>query len=204
MENNTSSDDVSNSPVRDLFLLSALWMPLGFFFWFQISTVLIIPVNKLLAWLLKINLGDMFYAITQNRYMLEIATNIPLNDKVDGRLAALAFDTNPMVYGYGLPVLFGLVMATPGNWKKRLRDLLGGYLVLIGVQTWGVFWEVQKLLEFTFVNSATAAQHASNIPPTLIALCYQLGYLILPAVLPVAWWIISNRSYLERHIVRRA
>ncbi len=201
MTKNSIDEGVSESPVRDLFLLSALWMPLGFFFWFQVSTILVIPVAKILEWLLKINLGDMFYAITQNFFILEIATNIPLNDKVDGRLAALSFDMNPMIYGYGLPVLFGLIMATPGSWKKRLLNLLGGYVVLIFVQTWGVFWEVQKVLEFTFVSSAAAAQNASNLPPTLIVLCYQMGYLILPAVLPVAWWVLSNRRYLERHIL---
>ncbi len=201
MTKDSIDEGVSTSPIRDLFLLSALWMPLGFFFWFQVSTILVIPVAKVLEWLLKMNMGDMFYAITQNFFMLEIATNIPLNDKVDGRLAALSFDMNPMIYGYGLPVIFGLIMATPGSWKKRLLNLLGGYVVLIIVQTWGVFWEVQKVLEFTFVGSAAAAQHASNLPPTLIVICYQMGYLILPAVLPVAWWVLSNRRYLERHIL---
>jgi len=198
-----SQEEVSASPVRDLFLLSALWMPLGFFFWFQISTVLVIPIAKLTAWLLKLNLAEMFYSVTQNSFMLEIATNIPLNDKVDGRLAALSFDINPMIYGYGLPVIFGLIMATPGSWKRRLLGLLGGYLVLIFVQTWGVFWEVQKVLEFTFASSAAAAREASNIPATLIAISYQMGYLILPAVLPVAWWIISNFKYLEQNIIKR-
>lgn len=202
MSNNSKDNEVSDSPVRDLFFLSALWMPLGFFFWFQVSTILMIPVSKLLGWLLKMNLGDMFYSITQSFYMLEVATNIPLNDRVDGRLAALSFDLNPMIYGYGLPVIFGLIMATPTSWKKRLLNLLGGYLVLIVVQTWGVFWEVQKLLEFTFVGNAATAAQASSLPPTLIAICYQMGYLILPAVMPVAWWIISNRSYLERHIIK--
>ena len=202
MSKNSIDNEVSDSPVRDLFFLSALWMPLGFFFWFQVSTILIIPVSKLLGWLLKMNLGDMFYSITQSFYMLEVATNIPLNDRVDGRLAALSFDLNPMIYGYGLPVIFGLIMATPTSWKKRLLNLLGGYLVLIVVQTWGVFWEVQKLLEFTFVGSAATAAQASSLPPTLIAISYQMGYLILPAVMPVAWWIISNRSYLERHIIK--
>jgi len=193
----------ANSPVRDLFLLSALWMPLGFFFWFKVSTLLVLPVARLSAWLLEKNLGDQFYELLQNSYMLEIATNIPLNEKVQGRLAALSFDVNPMIYGYGIPVLFGLIMATPGSWKKRLVDLFGGFFILVMIQTWGVFWEVQKNLKFTFPGTAATTATASDLSPTLIALCYQLGYLILPAVVPIAWWILRNRRFLEQQVLGR-
>ncbi|MCF6225649.1 MAG: hypothetical protein L3J22_05010 [Xanthomonadales bacterium] len=196
-------DLVSKSPVRDLFMLSALWMPLGFFFWFKVSTVLVIPVAGLVTWLLEQNLGESFYDLLQNSYMLEIATNIPLNEKVQGRLAALSFDVNPMVYGYGIPLIFGLIMATPGSWKKRMFDMLGGYFLLVVVQTWGVFWEVQKHLQFTFLGTAAGSATASELSPTVIALCYQLGYLILPAVVPVAWWILRNRVFLEQHVLDR-
>ena len=197
-----AAEENSTSPVRDLFMLSALWMPLGFFLWFNISTLLILPVARLSAWILKLDLGTMFYALTQNGYVLEVATNIPLNEKVQGRLAALSFDVNPMIYGYGIPLVFGLAMATPASWKKRLIDILGGYAVLVLVQIWGVFWEVQKNLEFTFAATASGALTVSNISPTLIAICYQLGYLILPAVVPISWWILRNRSFLEREILK--
>lgn len=196
-------DNSANSPVRDLFLLSALWMPLGFFFWFKVSTLLVLPVARLSAWLLEKSLGDQFYGLVQNSYLLEIATNIPLNEKVQGRLAALSFDVNPMIYGYGIPVLFGLILATPGSWKKRSADLLGGYLILVMLQTWGVFWEVQKSLKFTFPGTAATAATASDLSPTLIALCYQMGYLILPAVVPIAWWILRNRIFLEQQVLDR-
>jgi len=191
------------NPVRDLFMLSALWMPLGFFFWFKVSTVLVIPVTQVLSWLLEKTLGEMFYAVMQNSYMLEIATNIPLNEKVQGRLAALSFDVNPMVYGYGIPLIFGLIMATPGSWKKRLFDMAGGYFLLVTIQIWGVFWEIQKNLQFTFPGTAAGAATASDLSPTVIALCYQLGYLILPAVVPIAWWILRNRVFLEQHVLSR-
>ena len=205
MANETTKIEATaaKSPVRDLFLLSALWMPLGFFFWFKVSTLLVLPVARLSSWLLERNLGDQFYELLQNSYLLEIATNIPLNEKVQGRLAALSFDVNPMIYGYGIPVLFGLIMATPASWKKRFIDLFGGYGILVLIQTWGVFWEVQKNLEFTFPGTAAAAATASDLSPTLIALCYQLGYLILPAVVPIAWWILRNRAFLEQQVLGR-
>ncbi len=190
-----------NRPVQDLFLLSALWMPLGFFFWFKVSTILVLPVARLTAWLLEKNIGEMFYDLVQNSYLLEIATNIPLNERVQGRLAALSFDVNPMIYGYGIPVMFGLIMATPGSWKKRALDILGGYIVLVLVQTWGVFWEIQKSLAFTFPGTAAGAATASDLSPTLIALCYQMGYLIFPAVIPIVWWILRNRVFLEQHVL---
>jgi hypothetical protein len=37
----------------------------------------------------------------------------------------------------------------------------------------------------------------AGIDPNTIALAYQFGYLILPAVVPVALWISLNRAFIE-------
>jgi hypothetical protein len=34
--------------------------------------------------------------------------------------------------------------------------------------------------------------------PSAIALAYQFGYLILPAVVPVVLWIALNRAFIEQ------
>jgi hypothetical protein len=47
----------------------------------------------------------------------------------------------------------------------------------------------------------TAVQDERRFRP-LIALCYQLGYLMFPAVVPVATWILMNRAFIETEVVR--
>jgi len=185
------------SPVRNLFLLAALWLPLGFFLWFKVATVLVYPLARLSEALLKLSLGDGFERIFQNVYLLEIDTLIPLDDLVNGQLAYLAWDINPMIYGYGIPLIFGLVMATPLTAWQRLRQLTLGYAVMMLVQAWGVFWEVHKDLHYSFTSVASLAPEASPFTINLAALCYQMGYLILPAVIPIACWILMNRNFLE-------
>ena len=190
-----------DSPVRNLVLLAALWLPLGFFLWFKVATVLVYPLARLSELLLKLSLGEHFERIFQNVYLLEIDSLIALDELVNGQVAYLAWDINPMIYGYGIPLIFGLVMATPLTAWQRLRQLVLGYGVMLMVQVWGVFWEVHKDLHFSFTSVASQAPEASPFTINLVALCYQMGYLILPAVIPIACWILMNRNFLER-IVR--
>ena len=72
------------------------------------------------------------------------------------------------------------------------------------VTAWGVFWETWVDLAFASGPTAAAAVAATPLSPTLIALFYQLGYLMLPAVVPLAAWILMNRPFLERVAFDRA
>ena len=38
----------------------------------------------------------------------------------------------------------------------------------------------------------------AGVSPDAVALAYQFGFLILPAVLPAALWIGLNRAFIER------
>ncbi len=46
------------------------------------------------------------------------------------------------------------------------------------------------------------AARGLGLPMDMIALFYQLGYLMLPAVIPVATWILLNRAFIEAHVIR--
>lgn len=208
-ENNTgpSKDDQANgqqeptNEVRDLFVLAALWLPLGFFLWFYFSSVLVHPVMLLSDWMFQIFAPDLVRGMVQQGFRIIAHAPVisgPLADGADGVLA------NPLIYGYGVPLLFGLVMATPPlSWKQRSVQIISGYAAMVLVQTWGVFWEILKNLAFVLGPRAAGAVVDVGIPKTLIALCYQLGYLILPAVVPIALWILFNRRFLERVARRR-
>ena len=68
----------------------------------------------------------------------------------DGSREALGVIVNPLVYGYGLPLLFGLVMASSVSLLRKLLTMLIGYSAVMLVQVWGVVWQSLKTLSFNF------------------------------------------------------
>ncbi|MGA9574242.1 MAG: exosortase H-associated membrane protein, partial [Lysobacterales bacterium] len=124
-------------------------------------------------------------------------TNIPFQFP-DGSREALGFIVNPLIFGYGLPLLFGLVMASSAPKLKKLYVLLGGYVAVMLIQVWGVVWQSLKMLAFNFGDDAHQVVVNAGISDELIALCYQLGVLILPPLVPIILWVLANWSLVEQ------
>ncbi len=189
-----------NPSIKELLLLSGLWMVLGFALWFYLGAIHTVPVRHIsdavLGWLL----GSDFYRVTanaDNMLRLVVQTNIPIMLS-DGSRGALAPDVNPLLYGYGYPLLFGLVMGTDTRLRDKWLQLLVGYLVVVLVQAWGVVWDALYDLQTKFGPEAAAAVERSGLSADWIYVCYQLGVLILPTLVPVLVWITMNRGYIDR------
>jgi hypothetical protein len=195
--------DAPKRAARELFLLAALWLPMGFFLWFYLAPLLVWPVGRLVEAVLVALLPDAIDGLQPVRHSFDVLTLIPAERLVQGRVALLTFSVNPMIYGYGVPLLFGLVMATPRLrvWQRALQVLVG-YAVLVLVQAWGITWEVLKDMQLKLGPLAAQTVAELGIPENLVALCYQLGYLILPPVAPLVVWILLNRRFLDRYIAR--
>ncbi len=184
----------------ELLILAFLWMIFGFMLWFYLSAFHGVPVRILADGILSQWLGSEFWNIVPNpdhHYLFQIQTHISFRFP-DGSTEALGFVVNPLTYGYGLPLLFGLVMASGVSWLRKLVVLLAGYLCVMLVQVWGVVWQSLKTLAFNFGGDAHQVIVAAGIPDELIALCYQLGVLILPPLVPVVLWVLTNWSLIEQ------
>ena len=201
MSGNSPKDQ--KNPVKEMFLLAALYLPMGFFLWFFAASLLMFPTARLSDWLLSGIFGGVFDQVVQLGFHLEVQTSVILERQVDGRTAAVNLYVNPMIYAWGMALLFGLIMATPLTIKRRLLQMAISFVVITIVTTWGVFWESLTDLAFRSGPEAGAAARGLGINMNLIALFYQLGYLMLPAVIPVATWILMNRDFIERDILRR-
>lgn len=188
------------SPIKEMLLAALLWLPLCFFLWFYLASPIIFPVTSLAGWILGGLLPDLIIDVKQFGYTLEVTTRIAADVAPEvGRRGTpvVALDVNPMIYAYGLPLFAGLVMATPLSPGRRALQIGVGYLVLVPVQVWGVCWEVLKILAFELGERGSEAVGATGLNDNVIALCYQFGYLILPAVAPVVIWVLFNRVFLE-------
>lgn len=186
------------NPVREMFILAALYLPMAFFIWFSFSSALMWLPGRVLDAALTGLYPSLFDDVVQLGFRYEVQTAIQLPQRVDGRLALLTLQINPMIYAWGMALLFGLTMATPTTIKRRLVQLVVAYLVISLVAAWGAFWETWVNLAFQAGEAGAAAAAGAGLAPTLIALMYQLGYLMLPAVIPLAAWILMNRPFLER------
>ena len=189
----------------ELLLLSALWMLFGFMLWYYLAALHVVPVRFASDVLLGTVLGDAFSQVAphpEQHFLLQVETQVPFIFP-DGTREALGFIVNPLIYGYGLPVLFGLTMASNATLVRKGVVLLAGWLGVMGVQTWGVFWESLKLMAFNFGGAAREAVLATGIPENAIALCYQLGVLILPPLVPVIIWVLGHWALVEALTGRR-
>lgn len=203
--------EVSTQPrdiprLGELLILAFLWMLFGFMLWYYLSALHGIPVRLAAGELLQATLGEHLHDVVANpdkRYLVQVETTIPFTFP-DGSRGALGFIVNPLVFGYGLPLLFGLIMATSQPLLRKAGVLLVGWVVIAAIQVWGVYWESLKNLAFSFGEEPASVMAEIGVPDPLIALCYQLGVLILPALAPVIIWVLGNWSEVEAYTRRTA
>lgn len=200
VESNEDNENYSKTVIKEMLISAILYLPISFFVWFYASTLLVIPVKYLLQGVLTLWQPELFNAVTQHHYLLSIETLIFPSETFAGqgsKLAVLDVSVNPMLYGYGLAVISGLVFSVPGlKWSKVIFQIVVGYLVIVFIQVFGSFWEMTKHLIFEAGPDTTQAILDTGLTPNLIALMYQLSYLIIPAVVPVAYWIIMNNVFI--------
>jgi exosortase/archaeosortase len=188
------------SPIRGFGLRAVLWLPLSFFVWFAFSSPLVWPVVQMAKLSLLSIWPTLFSDVVQNGHGMEVTTRLLVNQVApDGRsgIGELVLVQNPMLYGYSLPLFSGLAMATPISVRRRLAHFAIALAVIWMAQALGVVAESFKMLAFDSGAAGANAVIGAGISADSIALAYQFGYLILPAVVPVALWIGLNRAFIE-------
>jgi len=202
VEHQTGGSAAEELKLSELLILSSLWMLFGFMLWFYLSAFHGTPVRLAAEAILEQVLGSNFHQIAVNpeqHYLFQVETTIPFTFR-DGTTEALGFIVNPLVFSYGLPLLFGLVMGSDVAWLKKIYILLIGYVTITAVQIWGVVWQSLKMLAFNFNDQVHQVVQDAGISDSVIALCYQLGTLILPALAPIFVWVLSNRRLVEQFV----
>jgi len=188
--------------LSELLILSSMWMLFGFMLWFYLSAFHGIPARLASEAILSHVLGSDFSRIIvepNQHFLFQVETQIQFTFR-DGTTDALGFVVNPLVFSYGLPLLFGLVMGSDVSWIRKLVIMLIGYSVITLVQIWGVVWQSLKMLAFNFGEQTHAIVQSHGVSDSAIALGYQLGTLILPALAPIFVWVLTNRPLVEQFV----
>lgn len=98
-----------------------------------------------------------------------------------GQAGVLTVDANPRLFSYGFALFAAIVLGA--KWRSAWWSLPLGAAVVSLVAMWGVAFDLLGHL----VRSAPEALHARGVTQgtvNFIALGYQLGSLVLPAVVP--------------------
>jgi len=188
--------------LSELLILASLWMLFGFMLWFYLSAFHGAPARFLSGEVLSHILGSYFSQIVEEpnqHFLFQVETTIPYVFR-DGTKEILGFVVNPLVYSYGLPLLFGLVMGSDVSWVRKISILLVGYVTIMLVQVWGVVFQSLKMLAFNFGSQTHQLVTDAGVSDSVIALGYQLGTLILPPLAPIFIWVLMNRRLVEQFV----
>lgn len=101
---------------------------------------------------------------------------------------------NSMIYGYGLVLIWGLILSTPLSSRQRWAQALAGWVAISLVQVFGL---VTAALVVAMQALGGEPLRAQGIHLEVLAGLFQFGYLILPAVVPVVLWLLMNRPFVE-------
>ncbi len=179
-----------------------LWLAPAFALWYWLAPLVVLPVALLLRVALLTFYPEAFIDVERQGYHVDIVTRfsaglVPGVQLPPGQDTLLVYTLNALQYGYGLPLLLALTLAVPGPLGARLVKFLIGALILIPVQVWGVYFEALiRLGQLIPIVIPTLA--ATELGRNSIALAYQLGYLILPGVVPVVVWGMFNLEFIRR------
>ncbi|MGA9335977.1 MAG: exosortase H-associated membrane protein [Rudaea sp.] len=207
------------SPLKRFMLGALLWLPLAFFLWFWFAAAFSWPVIQMAKLVLLKAWPSLFSAVSQGAdlldahgrilghpgYLMQLTSGVLVNAAAPGTPARFGFlepVVNPMIYGYALPLFAGLVLATPLTRRQRFAQISGGAVIIWLAQAFGV---VAESLKSVCLDAGTAGAEAAQrvgVSLDLIALAYQFGYLILPALVPAVLWIVCNRPFIETLIGR--
>lgn len=187
------------SPVWRFFLPVLLWMPVTFAAWYLMAIVATLPVSFLVNWLLMGLFPDVISGIQQVGYHVEAAAyyTAQTTAATRGMVAELVFEVNALSYGFGVPLYTALILASPGEEGAKWVKWTVGVAILQITQTWGVSFDILKNLLFSSGPEVAEALSFAQWQMEVVALGYQFGYLILPAVAPLVIWIAFHSDYLE-------
>lgn len=118
-------------------------------------------------------------------------TSIEMNQP-GGAVGALLVEVNPLLYSYGTALFVALMLAS----RARAWTIVAGVALLLPFQGWGIAFDF--LVDVGVRSGAAAASQAGVVGGMreFVALAYQLGALMFPALVPVLVWAATQRRFI--------
>ncbi len=175
----------------------ALWLPACFAAWYFGARYLAPIVGDAAVVVAGLVKPGLVAALERHDLALVFVTSIEVHPQ-PGQTGVLVIDVNPLLYIAGLPLFLALMLASRARWWT----LLAGAFLLLPFQAWGIAFDFLVHVAVKAGPEVSARAGLLGWRAEAIALSYQLGSLVFPALAPVALWMAFNRPFVA-DLVRR-
>lgn len=170
----------------------AAWFVALLALWFLVAPWLAIPVGALAGGAMRQCFPGWVEAVERSGTTYALLTSLPVASE-GGRIGALTLETSYLRFGYGLPLLPALLLASRA--RRAPLKAGAGILVLMPFQAWGVVFEWLQQALFTGGPLAVQRLGFAGWQVEIVALGYQLGSLAWPTLAPVLLWLALDRRF---------
>lgn len=177
--------------VKGFLLRVLIWLPISFVLWYYLTPAIVYLVSLLSKSVLSLVANEAIVNVEPHENVLHMVTAFAKDATNTGKLV---FVVDVMKYAYGLALFPAMVLATPKPWKDKFQDLYLGLLIIFIFIIWGVTFDTMLTLVFQLGKGIGEAMGTTPFTRELIALGYQLGYLIIPAITPIILWFTMNQA----------
>ena len=181
------------SVIGGFFVRALLWLVPALALWYWARDYVVMPV----AWLAENLMRYFFPGWVSGSELSGISQTLLTRltvPSVSGQIAELTFEVSVLTYCYGLPLLLALFLAVraKGLWWKLPVCAVG----LLPFQAWGVCfaWLLQVAVQSGHYTRSTT--YFTDWDVNLIGLGNQIGFLLLPTLVPMLMWLYLERSFV--------
>lgn len=185
------------SRITRFLLLSIAWLLVLMWPWYQLSPHLSAPVIALAGEAMRALFGWVSGVERQGTVGI-LLTQLNVLVPQGGRLAVaqLAPEVNYRTFGYGVVLLWALLLASrPRHWPVKL---LLGTVVLMPLQSISLCFQ---WLKDALLTSGPQVLVQTGLPRwslEVVAYGYQFGFLMLTPLAPVLLWLLLDRAFVQR------
>lgn len=182
---------------------ATLWLPLCLGLWYWKAEWFNGPAVLVSGWIVQGLFPGWVESVEWSQRTFSVLTSLELAGisvpARSGQVAVVAAQTNPLLFGFGLPLFATLLLA--GREREPWHKLVYGALALVPLQAWGICFDILRQVVITAGPAARAQAGFSAWQIEAIVVAYQLGYLILPTVGPIFLWLAFNRQLIPALIL---
>ena len=176
--------------LKKFVLHTFLWLPPCFAAWYFSAPYHAAVAGRLARLFANQFTTGIVSALEQTGTVLVFVTTIKVHP-APGQTALLVPEVNPMLYTYGLALFLALMLAERAKWWK----VLAGVAVLLPFQAWGIAFDFLAQVGIQLGADVSAQAGLLGWRAEAIALCYQLGVLIFPSLVPIVLWAASSELF---------
>jgi hypothetical protein len=185
------------------FLLRAIfWLLLCLLVWYAAGAFIAMPVGWLAGVLAHLLFPSWAEGAELSGTHADLLTSLQLAAQpgaAAGQVALLTPEADYLTYGYGLPLLMALFLASHPH--GMAGKMLLAAVALLPLQAISLLFAWLKEVAITAGPSVADQIGFGELAREVIALGYQFGTLVLPTLAPVVLWLALDRKLLSTLLV---